>query len=86
MILLPMTIALNANGKILFARLYVFVLSVGYGFLITVIQGNQTRGHFFFLAEALVVYFLFPSYQKKNSLLSGGNFTFFLHWIFYLPR
>lgn len=77
MILLPMTIALNANGKILFARLYVFVLSFGYVFLITVIQGNQTRGHFFFLAEALVVYFLFPSYQKKIVYSLEGILLFF---------
>ncbi|MBP7281661.1 MAG: adenylate/guanylate cyclase domain-containing protein [Leptospiraceae bacterium] len=77
MILLPMTIALNANGKILFARLYVFVLSFGYVFLITVIQGNQTRGHFFFLAEALVVYFVFPSYQKKIVYFLEGILLFF---------
>jgi len=64
-VLLPMSIALNANGKILVARLYLFLLSIAYIFLITLLQGNQTRGHFFFLAEALVVYFVFPSYQKK---------------------
>lgn len=77
MVLLPMTIALNANGKILFARLYVFLLSFAYVFLITIIQGNQTRGHFFFLAEALVVYFMFPSHQKKIVYFLEGILLFF---------
>ncbi len=65
MFLLPISIVLNSNGKLLTARLYLFVLSLAYIFLISLLQGNQTRGHLFFLAEALVVYFVFPSYQRK---------------------
>ena len=65
MFLLPISIVLNSNGKLLTARLYLFLLSLAYIFLISLLQGNQTRGHLFFLAEALVVYFVFPSYQRK---------------------
>ena len=65
MLLLPISIVLNSNGKLLTARLYLFLLSLAYIFLISLLQGNQTRGHLFFLAEALVVYFVFPSYQRK---------------------
>ncbi len=65
MILLPFTIAFNAYGKILFARVYLFFLSLGYLILLAFMQGNQARVHFFLLSEALVAYFIFPAHQKK---------------------
>jgi class 3 adenylate cyclase len=65
MLLLPFSIVLNGKGKILLARLYIFFLSLAYIFLISFLQGNQARGHLFFLAEALVTYFIFPTSQKR---------------------
>ena len=64
-LLLPMAIFLNSSGKILLARLHLFILSIAYILLITIMQGNQVKAHFFLLAEALVVYFVFPGRQKK---------------------
>ena len=86
MFLLPISIVLNSNGKLLTARLYLFLLSLAYIFLISLLQGNQTRGHLFFLAEALVVYFVFPSYQRKLVhilvgilLILFSGFSFYHH-------
>jgi adenylate cyclase len=64
-VMVPFTILLNSNGKILSARLYLLLISIIFIITNCLVQGNQTNGHFFFLAEALVVYFTFPTYQKK---------------------
>lgn len=64
-IMVPVTIVFNSNGKILAARLYLLLISILFIFANCLVQGNQTNGHFFFLAEALVVYFIFPTKQKR---------------------
>ncbi|HRG44930.1 MAG TPA: adenylate/guanylate cyclase domain-containing protein [Leptospiraceae bacterium] len=79
MLLLPLTIAFNASGKILFARIYLFFISTCYLIMLAFLQGNQARAHFFLLAEALVAYFLFPAYQKKiMHCLVGFLFLLFI--------
>lgn len=65
MFLLPFTIVWNASGRIFFARIYLVLLSFTYILFISIANGNQVRGHFFFLTEALVVYFIFPQSEKK---------------------
>jgi hypothetical protein len=66
-ICLPFTILLNANGKVLSAKIYLLTLSTAYIFLLSLLQGYQINAHFFFLSEALVVYFIFPSKQSWNN-------------------
>lgn len=84
MILLPFAIVFNAKGKLLAARIYIFALSIAYIFLLSILQGSQTRGHFFFLAEALVTYFIFPSYQKKIlNVLVAILLLFFIGFSFF---
>ncbi|MBK6604739.1 MAG: adenylate/guanylate cyclase domain-containing protein [Leptospiraceae bacterium] len=79
MFLLPLTIAFNASGKILFARIYLFFISTCYLIMLAFLQGNQARAHFFLLAEALVTYFLFPAHQKKiMHCLVGFLFLLFI--------
>jgi adenylate cyclase len=79
MFLLPLTIAFNASGKILFARIYLFFISTCYLIMLAFLQGNQARAHFFLLAEALVAYFLFPAHQKKiMHCLVGFLFLLFI--------
>ncbi|MBK7053897.1 MAG: adenylate/guanylate cyclase domain-containing protein [Leptospiraceae bacterium] len=79
MFLLPLTIAFNACGKILFARIYLFFISTCYLIMLAFLQGNQARAHFFLLAEALVTYFLFPAHQKKiMHCLVGFLFLLFI--------
>ena len=79
MLLLPLTIAFNASGKILFARIYLFFISTCYLIMLAFLQGNQARAHFFLLAEALVAYFLFPAHQKKiMHCLVGFLFLLFI--------
>jgi class 3 adenylate cyclase len=68
-LLLPFCVYLNAIGKVSFSRLYLTFLSFAYLFAISVIEGSQVRGHFFLLTEALVVFFIFPSYQKRRMYL-----------------
>lgn len=79
MVMLPFSILLNANGKILLARLYLFFLSMAYIVMIVFMQGNQVRAHFFLLAEALVAYFVFPTKEKKiMHFLVAGLLVFFI--------
>lgn len=83
-LLIPFTIYLNSSGKLTASRIYLFLISFFYIVITTLIQGNQTRGHYFFLAEALLIFFIFPIDQKKIMfilnfilILSFGLFDFF---------
>ncbi|HMV42062.1 MAG TPA: adenylate/guanylate cyclase domain-containing protein [Leptospiraceae bacterium] len=68
-LLLPFAIVLNGNGKMKLARIHLFTLSIAYLLLLTFMQGNQIKGHIFFLAEAFVVFFIFPAKEKKLMFL-----------------
>ncbi len=82
--LIPIVLFLNSLGKLTFARIYLFFVTYIYILVIGIIQGNQTKAHYFFLAEALLVFFIFPTHQKKImlfitllSIISFGLFDFY---------
>ncbi len=73
--LVPLTVYFNAIGKLLFARIYVTVLSIAYISFLVILQGTETKAQLFLLAEGFVIFFIFPR-QERNWKIGFAAFTF----------
>ncbi|MCB1192701.1 MAG: adenylate/guanylate cyclase domain-containing protein [Leptospiraceae bacterium] len=80
-LLLPFTVVLNSMGKFTSARFFLISLSFLYITLTTILIGNSGRGHFYYLTEIFVVFFVFPPYRKKR-IFSTITFLFLAFSIF----